>query len=1798
MWAGALAGLFAVVAVALWAEVGHAASSPRQAVGADLTHFVKSARVLGRAGDPARAEVGDIIEWTLSVTNRGAGAAEGVTLTDALSPRVTYVEGSLLLDGRPLSDRSDDDQGEAFDSRVAARIGLVGPSQTARLSFSTRVDAGPEVVNQAQLFAAGLPSERSDADADDANGDAPTRVTVGQAPTRALAATLGVQGAETTVIGLGDAVVVSVALGNLGTVAVEAAEVELDVPEGIEAAELFEPASVGRVVLGPRTWRWSGVSLAPGASANLSLRALVGSGPSQRCFTARFMGAGVAQGQTTPKCLDVRGALRGRSGRVFEDVDDDGRFSPDIDFTLSGVRVSAVAAGAPRAAPEVSATTDLDGAFTLQPAATGPLDLSVRSASGVLWRRARFEGSAARFDVAVIPSGRVYDAVSGRTVDGARVRVSRWVAGRLAPLEPGDLEDPSQANQVTTGGGTYRVVAVRTGEYALTVEDDSGAFTWPSTLRPALTSPPSASGVALSTVSLPSLEAQMPWTSRLDARAVPASFRRNHLPLDPRGALLVASARTLTPRVTRGHIVTLEVEVVNASARDLRYEPRTGKGGLFVRASPGRALSYVPRSASWWRVEAGRERPLGAYEPFGDTALLFGAAQGVGAAQRARPMDLPAGQALRLRWQMSTLDIAAAEVGVMTQVVGSDEQPLSSASRVVVQVVDDAVFDRGLALGRVFCDANGDGRVDAEDRGVPGALVATQSGRSTTTDMTGRFSFDALEAGGHVFKVDAEAAVPGAERTSESGVYRALTPGLPVQVELGLACALDSSSVESVDARNPTPLRVEWPPPGAVVRGGVVPVWGQAAPEAQVTLNDQVVDVDTEGRFVGAVSVSREAPAVEVTATIGGATSTLRRVYPLAEHHFFLVALAEGIGAEQEEALRATTTGAGQAVGALTLEGHAALSLRGYARGEHILGGLFRDYRFTVQVDSRRDAANEQARRLIEADRLYPIYGDDAAAAQAPGARGPLYALIEADESQWVVGDVDVALEGLGVFRYARRHAGAHLRLVRGPPETTREGSKLEAFVAQREDTYAHASVDLAATGGALYFLPHRPIVPDSAQVWVVARDRTSGVELARRRLAPGRDYTLRSAEGRLLLSRPLSTSAESGWAGLGWGGLDNGRRASFSGAIEQSLAVEYDHQDTLGQPLDALGAAGAHGRERFGDVTVGGGLVEARPGVVGAGAYRLMGGELTWRPGRASGLGLEVARSQAAGVGRFMSSDGGLSWNQSRPSTRSAVGAHHAMALHLTGAFELADVLRDAGDARADQPLWRTTLTLQRLGAGYSAAGLSTGVASDALSAASTAHLTDTQSLTARWEAARGGGVLQRRAELSHAWSSGSTTWTTRALDERAVNAALGGPLTLTTLSEEAAVRLNGRWMLHAGQAVDVRGDDRLHDSTPDLLTTSVGASMRSPAGVTLELVERVRWSGDNATEAGLRAELSDRQSAYVRQRVDHASTTRDNAFIMGGEERWGADASGRTYGEYQARSAGWGPAPGGAIGQQAVMGVGKRTSLTRGLVLDASYERSQLVGRETARRSTDALGAGLELSRGRLRATTRQEARVTDEDERFGLGDTLQVVSLNGAQWQVSTPLQLRGRVEATRTFVVETGTAESASLELALGFAWRPLESGRFTVLGQWAKRAALTPIGVNVDETFRRQDELDVVSLTPMVELPARLKLTEKVAWKRYALSDGGLPVRAARTLLWINRLDRHLTRRLDAGLEYRLLGASLAGQRLHGALVELAYAVEGKVRLGGGWNFSHFSDDDLARPDASAGGAFVRVSAVY
>ena len=76
------------------------------------------------------------------------------------------------------------------------------------------------------------------------------------------------------------------------------------------------------------------------------------------------------------------------------------------------------------------------------------------------------------------------------------------------------------------------------------------------------------------------------------------------------------------------------------------------------------------------------------------------------------------------------------------------------------------------------------------------------------------------------------------------------------------------------------------------------------------------------------------------------------------------------------------------------------------------------------------------------------------------------------------------------------------------------------------------------------------------------------------------------------------------------------------------------------------------------------------------------------------------------------------------------------------------------------------------------------------------------------------------------------------------------------------------------------------------------------------------------------------------------------------------------------------------------------------------------------------------------------------------------------------------------------------------------------------------------------------------------------------------------------------IEYHLTDTWDAGIEYRLLESSLATNRGHGALVELNYILKKRIRIGVGYNFTSFSDDEFARLDEAFGGPFFRVMANY
>ena len=124
----------------------------------------------------------------------------------------------------------------------------------------------------------------------------------------------------------------------------------------------------------------------------------------------------------------------------------------------------------------------------------------------------------------------------------------------------------------------------------------------------------------------------------------------------------------------------------------------------------------------------------------------------------------------------------------------------------------------------------------------------------------------------------------------------------------------------------------------------------------------------------------------------------------------------------------------------------------------------------------------------------------------------------------------------------------------------------------------------------------------------------------------------------------------------------------------------------------------------------------------------------------------------------------------------------------------------------------------------------------------------------------------------------------------------------------------------------------------------------------------------------------------------------------------------------------------------------------------------------------------------------------------------------------------------------------------------------------------------------------REKAHVMSLAGDGRVLWSFSLGEKVAAKlREELTPDGNS--SAWMILWINRLTFHVTRAWDALAEYRLLygpGPALS----HGVAIEVNRIIVGHLRLGVGWNFASFSDDETMLGDGSEKGFFVRAQGFY
>jgi hypothetical protein len=113
-----------------------------------------------------------------------------------------------------------------------------------------------------------------------------------------------------------------------------------------------------------------------------------------------------------------------------------------------------------------------------------------------------------------------------------------------------------------------------------------------------------------------------------------------------------------------------------------------------------------------------------------------------------------------------------------------------------------------------------------------------------------------------------------------------------------------------------------------------------------------------------------------------------------------------------------------------------------------------------------------------------------------------------------------------------------------------------------------------------------------------------------------------------------------------------------------------------------------------------------------------------------------------------------------------------------------------------------------------------------------------------------------------------------------------------------------------------------------------------------------------------------------------------------------------------------------------------------------------------------------------------------------------------------------------------------------------------------------------------------------------DVTRRVEWFTKLAARTQEETVSGLPSIRSRSYLAIQRLNLGIWKPIELGLEYRVLGQDEANDRRQGWLTEVMWSLHEHFRIGGGFNFTDFSDNEFSSNDYSVTGWFFRIQGRY
>ena len=836
-----------------------------------LLYAHKTVQIHEDFGSPGIVDPGDVLRYTIVISNYGAIPATGVTLTDAVPANTGYVADSMRLNGSsvgPDGGVSPLIAGLSVHSSDNPGAGIVSAGSSAVITFEARVNAGVPtgtlISNQGSVTSDELPPEPTDADGLPSNGHQPTVIVVGDAQLLSVtkevaivgggAATAGGQLAYTirvTNVGslpatrvtvtddlsppLGNQVTYVTGSGTLNgaTAGVSFAGLMLtadyaaqygDLQPGNSAVVRFrvqiDPSlAIGTTITNTGVVRWND----PAQTASASVSIDVGGTPGSGIFNGNvWHDANLDKicDATTETLLEGWSVALYRNGQLVTTV----LTNASGAYRISGLvpnegstelyELRFLAAGA---GPNTASLGMADSPFTNGPQRIGTITV----ASG---------GYLQNLNMPLWPNGAAYNSVVRVPVAGVRLTLLNAATG--TPLPSQCFDDPIQQNQVTAQDGFYKFdlnfsdgSCPSGGAYLIEVTPPAtGYMPAPSRIIPpasdaatAAFSVPTCSGSANdavpATVDLCEVTTfpAIPPLSVLPGAA--GTTYHLHLVLDngnlPGHSQVFNNPIPIDPELGGAVAISKTSSAVDVVKGELVPYTITVSN---VFGAPLYDIRIVDRFPAGFKYVAGSARLDGQpVEPLINGLEAFW-----------DDLDLQVNQRRIIKFLLVVgAGVTEGEYVNRAQVVNTATGgAVSGEATATVRVVPDPDFDCTDVIGKVFDDRNLNGQQDPGEKGLAGIRVVTVRGLIATTDEYGRYHITCVtvpneDRGSNlILKLDERSLPTGYRMTTENPRVKRATRGKMISFNFGATVhrVVRIDIADGVFEPDTSELRLQWKP--------------------------------------------------------------------------------------------------------------------------------------------------------------------------------------------------------------------------------------------------------------------------------------------------------------------------------------------------------------------------------------------------------------------------------------------------------------------------------------------------------------------------------------------------------------------------------------------------------------------------------------------------------------------------------------------------------------------------------------------------------------------------------------------------------------------------------------------------------------------------------------------------------------------------------------------------------------------------------------------------------------------------